>query len=320
MVRIDFDSKNKVSTNFDYPKLHLDHNEKARIACIEAQPEVNWVHTLRAPKIVNGQMEMESVKNKDGSFTEKPKMEFIGKHLCFGNVDKLMEADKDPQNCPTCAKAQQSDAVGVATRRFAMHVIQYKTQPGAFKIQTPFQAELVVWGFTNQRYNTLTDIAEEHGSLMQKDLLLGPCENKMFQNYDIQVGGTAEWLADDSRKAFVQSLYESNKIADLTPAFARKISREMAMDDVEKVLIRHQQAYGGGAVDPVPGGTEASAVNLEDLFKGNDAPATPEPVSEAPAAAPEPVAEAPVESPAEAPAEAEEEKPTLDFDSLLKGL
>lgn len=344
MPKIPFDSNNKAKTDFDYPKLYLDHNERARIVCIEPEPEVGWIHTLRAPKIINGVLQMETVKTKDGGTIEKPATEFIGKHMCFGNIDKLLENDKDPANCPTCAKANENDAVGPATRRFAMHVVQYKTQPGKFQIQTPFQAELVVWGFTNQRYNTITDIKEEHGDLRQKDLLLGPCENKNFQNYDIQVGGTAEWLADEERKNFVARLYAENKLDDLSPAFARKISREMAANDVEKVLIKHAQAYGGGAVDPVPGGTEASAVDLSNLLGGDTTTQTPvaettpaAPAEPAPEATSDPLADLGLGgSPAEAatpeaatepvsvpdaPAEAEQKtEQVLDFDSLLKGL
>lgn len=320
MAKIEFSSENKVKSDFDFPKLYLDHGERARIVCIETAPEVEFVHTLNAPQIINGEVVMEKVKQKDGSITEKPKMDFVGRHICFGNPNTMAEKGKDPANCPTCAAGQQSDAIWGAKRRFAMHVVQYKTQPGSFKIQDPFSAELVVWSFTDKTFNTLTDIMEEHGDLRKKDLLLGPCENKMYQNFDIQVGGTAEWLVVEANTNFVKSLYAQNKLEDLTPAIARKISKEMAQDDIQKVLLKHAQAYGGntGEGSSASAGEVAGGMDLDGLLSGpsgsQTTPAVPE-STEAPA--PTPVAEvAPqVEEP-----KAEEPKKTLDFDSLLDGL
>jgi hypothetical protein len=354
MVKMTFSSENKVKSDFDFPKLYLDHGERARIVCIETEPEVEFVHTLKAPVVMNGELVMETVKAKDGSTSEKPKTDFVGRHICFGLPNVLFDktkGGKDPENCPTCAEAQQHDYIGPAIRRFAMHVIQYRTQPGGFKVQVPFQAELVVWTFTDKMYTTLTDIAEEHGDLRAKDLLLGPCENKMFQNFDVQVGGGAEWLASPENTKFVQTLYAENKLADLTPAIARKVTRDMALEDIQKVHMKHRQAYGGGGSSmeemssPVGGG-----LDLEGLLGAGSSPAaavTPDPAPAAPAAeasAPAldglldtsvtaPVAPAEVDAPAApAPAvtEAEvpapvptvptEEKKTLDFNSLLDGL
>lgn len=344
MVKMDFNSENKAKSDFDFPKLYLDHGERARIVCIEAQPEVEFVHTLKAPAIVNGEVVMEKVKAKDGSISERPKTDFVGRHICFGLPNILFNKDKggkDPANCPTCAAANQNDAIGAAQRRMAMHVVQYKVQPGKFQIQTPFQAELVVWSFTDRTYNTLTDIAEEHGDLRMKDLLLGPCENKMFQNFDIQVGGTAEWLAEEGRTAFVKSLYAENKLDDLQPAIARKVSREMAQEDIQKVLLKTQQAFGSGGggaaaqtdLTPSPA---AGGMDLDSLLSGGDsspepaAETTPEPAEDAPVASPdialesltvpeEPAATEPTPEPA-AVEEPKEEKKTLDLDSLLAGL
>lgn len=334
-MKIPFSSENKVKSDFDFPKLYLDHGERARIVCIESEPEVEFVHTLKAPAIINGEVVMEKVKNKDGTISEKPKMDFVGRHICFGKPNVLFDPNKggkDPESCPTCAEAQQNDAVGPAIRRMAMHVIQYKTQPGKFQIQTPFQADLKVWAFTDRMYSTLTDIAEEHGDLRKKDLLLGPCENKMFQNFDIQVGGTAEWLADPANTAFVKEVYAANKLESLTPAIARKISREMAHEDIQKVLLKHAQAFGGGGsgataqVDNTPAAA-ASSMDLEGLLSGGDstAPAaSPEPT---PAAASDPMAlemlDVPAAEPEATPAASEEpkeDKKAFDLDDLLSGL
>lgn len=338
-MKITFDSENKTKGNFDFPKLYLDQNERARIVCIEAQPEVNYVHTLRAPSIINGQVVMEKVRNKDGSMSEKVKSEFVGKHLCFGNPNVLSEKEKDVDNCPTCAASQTNDCIEEPRRRFAMHVIQYKTKPGSHSIQDPFQAELVVWAFTDRVFNTLVDITTEHGDLRQRDLLLGPCENKMYQNFDIQVGGSAQWLATPENTDLVKRLYSQNKLDDLTPAIARKATREQVQEDIQKVIRLNAQAYGGGSEALTAPDWAQSGSDLDSLLSGDTpAPEATTPVSEAdptPVSS-EPtvdlsvpdmnvdVAEVPAQTPAatsEVPEPAKEEpKKTLDFDSLLQGL
>lgn len=350
MAKVSFTEENKAKNEYDYPKLWLDHGERARIVCIEQAPEAEYIHTLRAPEIINGEAVMESVKGRDGGMTERPKYQFVGRHICFGNPNVLAETAqkgqaKDVDNCPTCAAADRSDAIGPAQRRFAMHVIQYKTQPGSFKPQTPFNAELVIWSFTDRTFSQLTDMQVEHGDLRKKDLLLGPCENKGFQKFDIGIGGSAEWLADPANTEFVKRLYAENKVDDLTPMIARRVSKEMAQDDVEKVLLKHAQAFGGG--ERAAGGAGAAAsMDLDNLLGGGspaaavDSPVpdpTPAaaPVEAAPAASadpldfgtmdisptptpePEPVAVA--AAPVEAPAEEKKSDP-LDFGSLLEGL
>lgn len=327
-MKMNFTSENKSKSSFEFPRLYLEHGERARIVCIEEQPSVNFVHTLRAPAIVNGEAVMESVKGKDGAISERVKMDFVGKHLCFGNAQTLMEKGKDPEGCPTCAAAQQNDQIGAATRRFAMHVIKYAVNPGGFKVREPFSAELVVWSFSDRQFSGLIDIAEEHGDLRMKDLMLGPCENKNFQKFDVNVGGGAEWLKSDETKKFVTDLYANNKIEDLDVAIGRKISRDMAQEDISKVLLRHQQANGGGSSSAqvpdlaAPGAAAAAptaSLDLEGLLGGVSTEPTPLPesVSLDVEAAPEPPI---VEMPAEAAPAAEDSTKTLDFDSLLKGL
>lgn len=353
-MKITFDSENKAKNDYDYPKLYLDYGERARIAVIETEPELEFVHNLRAPAIVNGEVVMETVKTKDGT-TARPKMDFVGKHLCFGRPDVLVDKRKDPENCPTCAAANQYDYVGPATRRFAMHVIQYKVQPNGFKVQTPFQAELVAWAFGDKVFNTLTDIREEHGDLRSKDLLLGPCENKGFQNFDIQVGGSAVWLESDETKKFVSTLYAENKSEDLVPLIGRRVSREMAEQDVNTVLTKHAQAFGGHMPDAPDESEAGNALSLDEMLSGpseTPAPAVPAgpvesitipsmPATPAPTAPvddvaasggmvdvmpglapdPEPTTDSAVAPPPEQPAEpAQESKPELDFASLLDGL
>jgi hypothetical protein len=331
MAKIDFSSDNTIKQFNDYPKLKFEaKGEKARVVVLDDQPEVEWVHTLRAPVVINGQLQMETVKGQDGSTSEKPKMDFIGQHLCLGNVNTLAENGRkgspgDPDNCPTCAAGKASDAVEPPRRRMAIHVVRYKTQPGSFKPQEPFQAELLAWVFGEKAYTALVSISEEHGDLRRRDLLL-ECTNKGFQNVEIQVGGSAAWLENETNKKFVQSLYVANKCEDFTPLLARKLTRDQIEEDLSKVRIRHAQAYGGSneSAGTAPSTSETSAaLGLDDLLSGptetvtGTSTDTTEPVPEA----------APVTVDSPAAPEPEPSSPTaaagddvLDFDALLQGL
>lgn len=336
MPKITFSSDNKIKSFNDYPKLKFtDKGEKARVVVLDDAPFMEWVHTLRAPVIINGEVVMESVKDKQGNVTgSAPKMDFIGQHICFGNANVLNEnakkgTPKDPANCPTCAAVNENpDAFEPPRRRMAIHIVRYKTQPGSFKPQEPFQAELLAWVFGEKVYDSLVGIGEEHGDVRAKDLLL-ECTNKMFQNVEVQVGGSAAWLSNDETKAFVGRLYAENKSEDLSTLLGRKVNRQQAEEDISKVRLRHAQAYGGtteGAGNAPSQSETASAVGLDDILSGVTAPVeteaptapaedpwTPPAVEEtAPVATAEPVAVP--------EAEKKDSGDVLDFDSLLKGL
>jgi hypothetical protein len=339
MGKIEFTSENKGKSFDDYPRLYLEYGERARIVCIEPAPEGRFVHVLRAPAIVNGEPVMENVKQKDGTVTQRVKMDFIGRHLCLGNEDKVAQSNGkgDPENCPTCAESQKNDAVAGPTRRMAMHVVKYKIQPGVFKPQEPFQAELVAWAFGAKGFTQLVDIIGEHGDLRKKDLLLGPCENKGFQKVDIQVGGSAAWLQSDETKKFVTALYQQNKSEDLQPLIGRKLTREQINEDIQKVLMRTAIANGGSAHDG-PDGTDvggaAPGLDLDSMLGGPSTTAETPQASETPGSSgAEPTGldltglDAPSTSAptTEEPAVTGSEEKTgagdpLDFDALLEGL
>src|SRR6187397_962322 len=99
MPRIEFSQDNKVSSCTDFPKLKLAMGEKARIVCIE-EPEAQYTHQLRAPELIGGKPVMEKVKNKDGSTYEKMKLDFIGRPICLGDWDTVLEKGIDAANCP----------------------------------------------------------------------------------------------------------------------------------------------------------------------------------------------------------------------------
>lgn len=317
MAKMQFASENKQKGFGDYPMLKFQQtDEQARIACLETEPEVGFMHILRAPRIVNGEVVMKTINQKGGGTTEVVEMDFIGAHRCFGRPEKLFGPSmKDPEVCPTCAEANENDIIGQCERRFALHVIRYKTQPGSYKVQEPFQAELLVWKFANKVYDTMVDITEEHGDLRSKDLLL-KCTNKMYQNVDIQIGGSAAWAAHEE---FVNSLLV-NKCEDLESLIAQKKSKEIAAEDVAKVKLRHAQAFGGAAEAATSirmGGGAATSpganADLDALLNSSGPVSTDQPSTEAKG---EPES-------AEAEEPKQESKPAsdpLDFSNILQGL
>lgn len=275
MPKMTFADENKAKSQYEFNKLTLEKGERARITTIEAEPEYEFVHALRAPQIINGQavMEVENFKTKSGEnqSREVMKTDFIGQHICIGDLNALADTGADPKNCPVCKVAKESDAVDPAKRKFAMHIIRYKTQPGGFLIQDPFTVELVVWSFADKVFNSLTDLAQEWGNLQLKDLNLGPCEGKQYQKFDINVASKAEWLESDARKEQVKAVYQNNKLADLTVALGRRLTRDQVEEDLERVLTRYEIATGRKEATVIDLGNQVDVGNL----LGDDIATTP---------------------------------------------
>jgi len=300
MPRTTFAEENRSVTSTQFPKLKLEKDERARIVCVEKDPLFEYVHTLRAPKIVNGIAETELIERRDGTKFEAFKLDFIGRPLCLGDMGILQERGVDPKNCPVCEVAAQNDTVSAPERRFAMHIIKYATRPGSFDVALPFTPTLLLWAFTDTIYNKLIDFAKEWGNLQQHDLLLGPCTNPTYQKFDIGVAAKAEWLLDDQRKNLTAVTFKENKLNDaqLSEFIGRKVDTKWLKDDLDKIRQRWQMANGmaatpGGATaaqtspqDPAAVAAEQAAltVGLDDLLSqqtGAAVPVTPPPAEAA---------------------------------------
>lgn len=284
MPKMTFSDENKAKSLYDYDKLNLEKGERARITTIEGEPEFEWVHSLRAPQIVNGKpvMETESFKTKSGATEQREvmKTDFIGQHICIGDLNILADKRADVDNCPVCAKSKESDAVEAPKRRFAMHVVRYKTQPGSFVIQDPFMAEIAVWAFTDTRFNQLIELTKDWGNLQVKDLNLGPCESKQYQKYDMNVAAECEWLKSDDRKQQIKLVYNNNKLEDLSVAIARRQSREQVEEDLDRVLTRYQIATGRRTEADATVIDLAPAVDVASLIGEPTQPTQASPVTE----------------------------------------
>lgn len=343
MPRVEFKSENKVATtNYDYPKLKLKNGEKARVLVGLEDPIVEYVHTLRAPQVVNGQAQTIEVKNdRTGATTTEFKMDFISRPLCIGDATILSEKGSDPKNCPMCQLAKgHPDYTQPPQRRYAMHVIRYRTKNGTTDLTTPFSVEVLVWSFTDKIFNKITDFREEWGDLRKHDLLLGPCTNEMFQQFDITVAAKAAWLEDAERKQLTALTFKENQIPDLTIAAGSPKQKQWIDADIDKILEAWAQVNGtpaaeddadldadlsgllGGDDDtfekPAAAKSAPAADDVDDLLGGlgDDEPSTSVDPDEEPEAAPAKTAPA-----KKAPAKEAAAEPEADnFDDLLADL
>lgn len=323
MPRVSLKPENKSQNPFDYPKLTLDHGERARILLIEVDPMFEYVHTLKAPQIINGEVQYEPRTKRNGEKVEVVKKDFIGRHICHGRTEVISAKGVDVDQCPVCRASTETEAVVPPERRFAVHVIRYKTKPGSFEVQEPFSVELLAWAFGDKVFDTLADATTEWKDMRRHDLKLGPCENKQFQKFDIQVAGDAAWLADakfdeagkivkdasgkeqvGQRGDLVLRTLKENAHPDLSVFIGRRLPMDQVQDDLDRVLKQYQKAFGRGS-ETVPEAVEVdSSMDIAGLLS--------EPAADAAVAAP---AEEKSEEPVAAEAGAE-----MNFDDILAGL
>jgi hypothetical protein len=291
MPEIDWTPEHKRTTTVEFDRLKLKVGERARIVCLD-KPTFTWVHTLRAPKIVDGRANKVIKKRKDGSEFADWDMDFIGRPQCLGDHGVIADEGLDAKNCPICARAKDSEETSAPERRFAMNIIKYNTKSDG-NIVTPFGCASQVWTFTEGIFNKLYDIANEYGGLVGRDLILGPCQApEAFQKFDISVGAKNVWEADDKIKAIVLETHEHNKVDNLEAACGRRAEARWLKEDVKKIADRWRIAHGNAPAADSTAASEVSTLKgeLDNLLAAPAAAATPDsntrlPEPEAPAAA-----------------------------------
>jgi hypothetical protein len=285
MPEIDWTPEHKRTTTVEFDRLKLKVGERARIVCLD-KPTFTWVHTLRAPKIVDGRANKVIKKRKDGSEFADWDMDFIGRPQCLGDHGVIADEGLDAKNCPICARAKDSEETSAPERRFAMNIIKYNTKSDG-NIVTPFGCASQVWTFTEGIFNKLYDIANEYGGLVGRDLILGPCQApEAFQKFDISVGAKNVWEADDKIKAIVLETHEHNKVDNLEAACGRRAEARWLKEDVKKIADRWRIAHGNAPAADSTAASEVSTLKgeLDNLLA---APAT---TTRLPAEQPSPVA------------------------------
>lgn len=265
MPKIGFKTENKVQTsNYDFPKLKLKNGERARIVVLQ-DPDMEYVHEFRKPVIENGKAKMETAKRRDGSEYQTNTMQFVRNPLCRGDFSTLQEKGSDPVHCPACKMAKdRPDWMKAPKRRYAMHVVRYRTQSGGFKTAEPFAVETLVWSFTDRIFNKLIEFGEEVGDLKNVDLLLGPCENEGFQKFDITTGNKAEWQADEGRKKLTVETLKGGMIPDLRIAIGNDQNEFYMQQDLEAIA----EAWGEAKGEPEKVSSGSLSDGLDSLLDG----------------------------------------------------
>jgi hypothetical protein len=252
MPRIEFAAENKLApkTNYNYPKLRLKKDERARIVLLEA-PVREYVHTLRQPQVENGIAKKTIEKDFNDKDVERYALDFISNPICLGRPEILAAGGLDDKNCPACALAKKHPDMTQAPKpRYAMHVIRYRTQGGSFNIQTPYSPETLVWSFTSTVFDKIADFKDQWGNLQKHDLLLGPCTIEKFQKFDINISPTAEWLeGGDERKALTAETFKNNQIEDLAIACGSVKKAEWIEQDVQKIIDKWKEVKGDSSAD-----------------------------------------------------------------------
>src|SRR5947207_5386713 len=203
MPQIDFSPDNRREINSRAENLFkLKVGESTRIVMLE-RPTFAWIHNLRAPKIVNG-MPVKVMKKRKGSEEEYADFDydFVGRLRCLGHDGIIKDKGTDEKHWPACKAAVEGGEVPKPERRFAVNIIRYGMKPDG-SLVTPFNCACLIWAFTEGTFDKLYNIAQEHGDLAGRDLLLGPCEPpEHFQRLKaISVGARDVWKVDDKIKA-----------------------------------------------------------------------------------------------------------------------
>lgn len=318
MPQLDWSPEHKKETSVEFDRLKLKRDERARIAVLE-KPTFAWVHTLRAPKIVNGEAVKTTKERNNGEKYVDFDMDFIGRPLCLGDYGIIADKGSDPDNCPACKMAKTGD-VNPPERRFAVNVIRYNLNREG-KLMNPFSCVCVVWTFTDTIYNKLTDIVTEYGPMHQRDLILGPCTNESFQKFEIMPAAQAAWNVNDEVKTLVFATFKENRVENLEAACGRKVERRWMEEDLGKVQARWAIANGTAHVPAQRDGTEAAsaaslAEGMADLLGGSPAPAA-QPTQRAEAVDLDDMLGGQPSQPAPAPARADTSG--LDFGDLMGG-
>jgi hypothetical protein len=244
MAKMSFSATNKSQDTETFPKLKLDQDESARIACFE-EPEVGFVHNLRSPKILNGEVQYKVVDGKNGP-DRQMEFDFVGNPICLGDFNVLQDRGIDPKNCPACKAASEApDMFQPPKRRFAMHVFQYQTN-GTSKPTRNFQGSVKVWAFTDQKFNELIDLMEEapEGNIRNIDIVLGPCENKMFQKFKMIHSNQVKWKESEQTVAQFEDITTENRAKDLEKFLGRSTKKDWLEDDIDKVKTKWRAVNG----------------------------------------------------------------------------
>jgi hypothetical protein len=317
MGRTSIVPENRVSTDTErFPAFKFSmKGEHGRIACLERQqlpnganvlvPWMEFVHRMETVEEKDGQplQKERKWKGKDGQ--EHAEMvwatQWVSSPICLGDKAVLLDKGMDVGNCPVCKASQdnpeitQHRGLGAPIVRYAMNVVKFSLRPGGFILAEPFGAQILVWAFTEKRFNRLDDLNRklaERGELQFRtadgavgvrpfditdvDLLLGPCEDANMQKYEIDVAeGQAMWRRSAPTVQYIQQLWlgAGMRATDdqLQLACGKPVTNRGYLDsDILKVVTGWNKALRGGpapSMDPF-GASFSGAQGAQDMTTG----------------------------------------------------
>jgi hypothetical protein len=222
---------------------------------------------MRAPILDEAEMPVIIDKpRKDGSTYPDYSTRFVGQRICLGDPGIVEDKGMDPDRCPACAAAQRGVKGMAPERRFAVPVIRYKTKDrskqggGPVDLQSPPQAEILVWKLTQKMFNALMDCKGEIRELLdippEQDFNLRAadvvvyCEDGGFQRVVFKAPKRPAYRQDAAVAQLVRELWGNvdNRPTDaqLRAACGRVGDREYMLVDVEATEHGWKQAerYG----------------------------------------------------------------------------
>ncbi len=258
MPTIPLKSENRAVKVGQVEKLMLGYGEHARIVMLE-NPTFRYVHNLRAPRIEGGKgiqitKAKRNSKGEDGDTYKTWEMDFVGRPFCLGDDAVLAVSGVDPDNCPACKRSVESNQVKAPERRFAVNVIRYHIDSAGRQV-SPFSCACIAWAFNESTFDYLIGLHEEYsnnGGLLGRDLRLGPCKSKEFQNFDIVPGDQQWWAATEENKQRVLQTYQTNKKTEkeLETLCGRDVTESWLGEDLGKIADKWRIIDGTGSERP----------------------------------------------------------------------
>lgn len=250
MPRADFTdefSANAGRSNF--PKLKLQTNERARVAIV-TKPNVEYVHWLEAPKIVNMAPAYKKIKDRDNNEQWVVETRFVNRAICHGDFEVLRERGVDDKACQACQMSRdQPDLFSPPNARYAATLIRYNMRPGGGwnDLAQPFGIGSMIWAFSVKVFNKLrsiTQMGDAYADLRMVDLLL-ECTDQNYQKPysqgEFMPIAPAAWLASEGHRNYTMQYLQQNCATDedLNAAIGREVKPDWLADD----LLRITQAW-----------------------------------------------------------------------------
>jgi hypothetical protein len=269
--------ENRVSSTTErYPKINLEKGERGRLFCFE-DPWEEWVHNIRAPKIINGEPVFIKTQDRNGADTMRPDTVWISSPICLGDLGILHDKGSDPDNCPACADSQTSGDIRAPEVKYAMNVLRYALRPGSWELMTPFSMSVVAWTFPGGRYDKLLELQAitsqpATGKGAAYDVLLGPCEDKQYQKYNIAHAPEALWRRVQQAGPYIAELLKGRateeQLADLCGS---KRQRAQIIADIQSAKLLFMQSRNAGPAAQAGEDVFGTAFGGQDLAAGVNA-------------------------------------------------